>query len=312
MNILITGLHGFVGSNLINAFKDQHLIYGIDVISPEVNGVVKTYSWIDIEHQKLPVVDVIIHLAGLAHDTKNKSKAQDYFDINTGLTKKIYDYFLSSTAGKFIFFSSVKAVADTVIGDVLKEDVVPVPKGPYGESKMAAEQYILSNLPSQSAQSVYIIRPCMIHGPGNKGNLNLLYHVVNKSVPWPLGAFENHRSFTSVDNLSYVIEALISKDVPSGIYNMCDDEVLSTNELIELICRVTHRRCRIWNLPPSLIKCFAQVGSILHLPLNNDRLRKLTEDYLVSNEKIKKALGINKMPVSAISGFEKTIESFKK
>lgn len=312
MNILITGLHGFVGSNLMNALKDQHLIYGIDVISPEVNGVVKTYSWIDIEHQNLPVVDVIIHLAGLAHDTKNKSKAQDYFDINTGLTKKIYDYFLSSTAGKFIFFSSVKAVADTIIGDALTEDVVPVPKGPYGESKMAAEQYILSNLPVQPDKSVYIIRPCMIHGPGNKGNLNLLYHVVNKSVPWPLGAFENHRSFTSVDNLSYVIEALISKDVPSGIYNMCDDEVLSTNELIELICRVTHRRCRIWNLPPSLIKCFAQVGSILHLPLNNDRLRKLTEDYLVSNEKIKKALGINKMPVSAISGFEKTIESFKK
>ncbi|MDD2613212.1 MAG: NAD-dependent epimerase/dehydratase family protein [Bacteroidales bacterium] len=312
MNILITGLHGFVGSNLMNALKDQHLIYGIDVISPEVNGVVKTYSWIDIEHQNLPVVDVIIHLAGLAHDTKNKSKAQDYFDINTGLTKKIYDYFLSSTAGKFIFFSSVKAAADRVIGDVLTEEVVPVLKGPYGESKMAAERYILSNLPAQPAQSVYIIRPCMIHGPGNKGNLNLLYHVVNKSVPWPLGAFENHRSFTSVDNLSYVIEALISKDVPSGIYNMCDDEVLSTNELIELICRVTHRRCRIWNLPPSLIKCFAQVGSILHLPLNNDRLRKLTEDYLVSNEKIKKALGINKMPVSAISGFEKTIESFKK
>ena len=312
MNILITGIHGFVGFNLINALMDQHLIYGVDVVFPKVKGVVKTYSWIDIENKNLPVVDVIIHLAGLAHDTKNKSNVQEYFDINTGLTKKIYDYFLSSTAGKFIFFSSVKAVADTVIGDVLTEDVVPAPKGPYGESKMAAEKYILSNLPAQPDKSVYIIRPCMIHGPGNKGNLNLLYHVVNKSVPWPLGAFENHRSFTSVDNLSYVIEALISKDVPSGIYNMCDDEVLSTNELIELICRVTHGRCRIWNLSPGFIKCFAKVGSVLHFPLNNERLRKLTQNYLVSNEKIKKALGINKMPVSARAGFEKTIESFKK
>ncbi|MFA7042811.1 MAG: NAD-dependent epimerase/dehydratase family protein [Bacteroidales bacterium] len=312
MNILITGINGFVGSNLVKTLSERHILYGLDIADLRKEGVSRTCFWNEMKENSLPTVEIIIHLAGLAHDTKNKSKSQDYFDINTGLTKKIYDYFLSSTAGKFIFFSSVKAVADTVIGDVLTEDVVPAPKGPYGESKMAAEKYILSNLPAQPDKSVYIIRPCMIHGPGNKGNLNLLYHVVNKSVPWPLGAFENHRSFTSVDNLSYVIEALISKDVPSGIYNMCDDEVLSTNELIELICRVTHRRCRIWNLPPSLIKCFAQVGSILHLPLNNDRLRKLTEDYLVSNEKIKKALGINKMPVSAISGFEKTIESFKK
>ena len=50
-------------------------------------------------------------------------------------------------------------------------------------------------------KKVYILRPCMIHGPGNKGNLNLLYGVVSKGMPWPLGAFENRRSFTSIGNL---------------------------------------------------------------------------------------------------------------
>ena len=96
--------------------------------------------------QTLPKFDVIIHLAGKAHDTKKQSAAQSYFDINTGLTQKIYDWFLTSEAKKFIFFSSVKAAADFVVGDKLTEEVIPTPNGPYGESKIAAENYILEQL----------------------------------------------------------------------------------------------------------------------------------------------------------------------
>ena len=91
-------------------------------------------------------------------------------------------------------------------------------------------------------KQVYIMRPCMIHGPGNKGNLNLLYGVVKKGIPWPLGAFENRRSFTSVGNLCYVIDGLLTKSVPSGIYHMGDDEALSTNELIAVIYEQWERR----------------------------------------------------------------------
>lgn len=142
MKILITGIHGFVGSNLVNALKGKHILYGLDIVAPEKDGVVKTYSWDDLGKRNIPEVDAIIHLAGKAHDTKNQSKAQVYFDINTGLTQKIYDYFLGSFAKKFVFFSSVKAAADQVEGDILTEEVVPSPKGPYGESKIKAEEYI--------------------------------------------------------------------------------------------------------------------------------------------------------------------------
>ena len=91
MNILITGIHGFVGSNLIMALCEHHTLYGLDIISPEKKGVVRTFLWEDIETtsfpmQRLPHFDAIIHLAGKAHDTKNQSAAQVYFDINTGLT----------------------------------------------------------------------------------------------------------------------------------------------------------------------------------------------------------------------------------
>lgn len=310
MNILITGIHGFVGFNLVMSLKQEHTIYGLDIVSPEKEGIEKTYSWDDLSKGIVPAVDAIIHLAGKAHDTKNKSQADVYFKINTGLTQTIFDYFLHSDIKKFIFFSSVKAAADFVPGDILTEDVEPNPVGPYGESKIKAEEYILSkDVPSE--KSVYILRPCMIHGPGNKGNLNLLYNVVSKGIPWPLGAFENKRSFTSIGNLCYVVNGLLTQNVSSGIYHMGDDEVLSSNELIVVMCQAMGKKARIWRINKGLMSFCARIGGVLHLPLNPDRLNKLTENYVVSNEKIKKALGIERMPVRASEGLLTTIHSFQ-
>ena len=309
MKILITGVHGFVGSNLVYALSKEHTIYGLDIISPTKEGVRFTFSWDYLDREgAIPEVDAIIHLAGKAHDTKNKTVSDVYFKVNTGLTQKIYDYFLKSNAKKFIFFSTAKAAADKVEG-VLTEDVVPAPVGPYGESKIAAEKYIQEHLVDE--KQVYILRPCMIHGPGNKGNLNLLYNVVKKGIPWPLGAFENRRTFTSIGNLCFVVDGLLTKNVPTGIYNMGDDEALSTNELIEEICKSLGKKAHIWKLPKGLMNGFAKIGGALHLPLDSERLRKLTENYIASNEKIKNALGVEKMPVDAREGLKVTLESFK-
>lgn len=309
MKVLITGVHGFVGSNLVAYLASHNEIYGLDIISPNKEGIVKTYSWDDLSAGRVPDVDAIIHLAGKAHDTKNQTVADVYFKVNKDLTIKIFDYFFAhDSIKKFVFFSTAKAAADKVDG-VLTEDVVPSPVGPYGESKIAAEDYILHHLPEN--KDVYIFRPCMIHGPGNKGNLNLLYNVVKKGIPWPLGAFENRRTFTSIENICFAVNGVLTKDVPSGIYNMGDDEALSTNELIEEICKSLGKKAHIWKLPKGLMNGVAKVGGWLHLPLNPERLRKLTESYISSNAKIKKALGVEKMPVDARLGLKVTLESFK-
>lgn len=309
MKILITGVHGFVGSNLVKYLAPANEIYGLDIIAPEKEGVIKTYSWDDLDAGLVPAVDAIVHLAGKAHDTKNQAAAEVYFKVNTGLTQKMFDYFLAhSDIRKFVFFSTAKAAADKVDG-VLTEEVVPAPVGPYGESKIAAEKYILEHMPSD--KQVYIFRPCMIHGPGNKGNLNLLYNVVRKGIPWPLGAFENRRTFTSVENICFAVSGVLTKDVLSGIYNMGDDEALSTNELIGEICASLGKKAHICRLPKGLMNGVAKVGGWLHLPLNPERLRKLTENYISSNAKIKKALGVERMPVDAREGLKYTLESFK-
>lgn len=274
----MTGSHGFVGANLIEALSGEYEII----------------RWNAREDKAMPDVDVVIHLAGLAHDTKHTTEAEAYFKVNTVLTQQIYNRFLESSAKKFIFFSSIKAQD----GDTA-----------YAKSKKAAEEIIMNNeeLRMKNGQSTYILRPCMIHGKGNKGNLNLLVKWVKKGLPWPLAAFENRRSFASMGNVTYVVSELLKKDVESGVYNICDDEAVSTNELIELICECMGKKAHLWRIPQGLMKGIAKMGDALHLPLNSERLGKLTENYVVDNQKIKQVLGIGKMPLNAKDGLQQTL-----
>lgn len=314
--LLISGINGFIGSNFSKAFLADFQIVGLDLDPGQLIPV--TYkSWYELH--SIDKVDCIIHLAGKAHAKKSTKDAQEYFDINLGLTQKIFEYFLQSSAEKFIFFSSVKAVADSV-EDVLQEDVTPYPLTPYGQSKLAAETYILDTLKiweqtqrelgNACYKKVFILRPSMIHGPGNKGNLNLLFQIVKKNIPWPLAAFSNQRSMLSIDNLTFIIRQLIERnDIQPGIYQVADDEFISTNEIIELMAAARRKNPSFWFIPKSIVKAMARLGDFLHLPLNSERLVKLTESYRVSNQKIKNALQIEQLPVRAKEGLQRTFQS---
>ena len=298
MKIIITGATGFVGKNLT-----QYLTTKSNTVIP--------LSIRNGDYQLDNTADAIIHLVGKAHDTKNTSDDNEYYRVNTDLTIALFDKFLQSDIKDFIFFSSVKAAADSVEG-TLTEDSKANPQTAYGKSKLKAETYLLSKqLPSN--KRLIIIRPCMIHGEGNKGNLNLLYQVVKYSVPWILAAYENRRSFISIDNLNYVIyEILNHPEIPSGIYNIADDKPMSTNALITLIAKSINKKPRLLKIPKFAINQMAKIGDKAHLPLNTERLQKLTESYVVSNQKIKQSLGIDTLPFTVEQGLTKTIKSFDK
>lgn len=290
MKILMTGSHGFVGTNLIGALLSEHEVIRWDVKSNE----------------DLPDCEVVIHLAGKAHDVtlrqaqgpNRNRKEEEYYEVNTELTKKIFDAFLQSKAKKFIFFSSIKAKDNDT---------------PYAKSKKAAEDYIVSTTSTSSvaasttAKSVYILRPCMIHGKGVKGNLPLLFKFVKKGWPWPLAAFENQRSYASMGNVSFVVKELLERNIESGIYNLCDDEPVSTNDLIRTMSESFGHETKMMKIPKGIIRIGAKIGNYLHLPLNTERLGKLTEDYIVDNSEIKRVLGICTMPIQTKEGLEATI-----
>lgn len=291
MKVLVTGMSGFVGKELQRFLKPEFELQAY-------------------KRGTVPVMDcdAVIHLAGKAHDTGRRVNHYEYDQANTQLTVKLFDAFLQSGAGTFIFMSSVKAAADRVEG-ILTEETEPNPETPYGKSKLAAEKYLLSqSLPVN--KRLYILRPCMIHGPGNKGNLNLLFKLVSKGIPWPLGAFENLRSFCSSANLAFVIrELLANPSIPSGIYQVADDEPVSTNALISLIAEVKGKPERIWNINRDLLSGLAKLGNILRLPLNEERFKKLTGNYIVSNTKIKRAMG-KELPLKSLDGLRQTLLSF--
>jgi nucleoside-diphosphate-sugar epimerase len=305
MKALITGANGFVGKNLIPYLNQA----GLFTIAASRISEYTVESFFDPVLIDELAINSIVHLAGKAHDIKGVSDPEEYYRINTDLTKKIFDAFLMSSAESFIFMSSVKAVADTA-DSPLDESAFVNPITPYGDSKRKAEEYLLSKkIPT--GKRVFILRPCMIHGPGNKGNLNLLYKFVKHGIPYPLAKFDNQRSFLSVENLCFVITKIIQqRNITDGIYHMADNESLSTKELIRIIANEIGQKPKFWHLPVGFVKFVARVGNLFKLPLNSSSLDKLTENYIVDNKKIRLALK-QELPVSAVEGLRKTIASFE-
>ncbi len=301
--ILLTGSNGFVGKNL---YSKLIIKYNITSVTRNVNSV-NQINWNGLSNLKKSF-KVYIHLAGKAHDLKNTSNDEEYYYANTELTKKLFDHFLSNKSSIFIYISSVKAAADKVEG-VLTEEIKENPKTVYGKSKLLAEEYLLSKkLPEN--KKLYILRPCMIYGEGNKGNLNLLFKLVNYRLPYPLGEFENKRSFLSVDNLCFIIEKLIEKKPISGVYNVADDVAISTLELIKIIGKGLDKKPIVLKIPKTIIYRLGNLGSLLRLKFNNSTIEKLSDNYVVSNEKILKKLNV-KMPINIKEGLLKTIKTFK-
>jgi nucleoside-diphosphate-sugar epimerase len=292
VKIFITGSNGFVGKNVISYFFNKHIF-----------NQYKRDDKICIND------DAVLHLAGIAHDVKTVIDYSEYYNVNTEFTKKIYDAFLNSNAKVFIFLSSVKAAADEVVG-ILTEENSANPKTHYGKSKLLAENYILSKRVPQGKR-VYILRPCMIHGPENKGNLNLLYQLVSKGFPWPLGAFNNERSFCSIENLMFVIGELIEReDINSGIYNVADDDTISTNDLISIIAKSLNRKSLILNVPIQVVRLVVRLLDHFHIINASEKLNKLTESYVVSNQKLSKMIG-KPFPIDARDGLLTTFQFFK-
>ena len=288
MKILITGACGFVGTNLCRYLAAKgHTCLALDIPKARRDDVPYSefHTWDELDGIAFSKIDAVVHLAGKAHDLKKVSDPQSYFDINVGLTERIFNV-CNGKVPRFIYFSSSKAAdADT----------------PYGKSKLAAEQFLDGR--------AIVLRPAMIHGPGNKGNLNLLWGIARRGFPWPLAAFENKRSFTSIGNICAVVEALCERG-ENGIYPMADDEMLSTNRLIELMAETCGRKARLWRLPKGFMRFAAKMGDVLHLPLNTERLGKLTENSFVDNAALKKLLGWSQMPIRAEDGMRETLKSF--
>lgn len=293
--VIISGSNSFIGQNLLSTISNSN---GISLRSPD---------W----QETLLSAKVIINLVGKAHDHNGTATKNDFYYANVELAKEVYKGFIASDAKLLIHISSIAAIEEFEALTPLTETCEHCPISWYGESKLEAEDWLLSaSLPKN--KKLIILRPPMVHGLGDKGNLGLLYKLITKGIPYPLASFDNKRSFISIDNFCYFIEQIIAKQdqMESGIYHIADDESVSTGDIIKIIKKITGRRVIDLSLPKWLVKGIAKIGDKLSIPLNTKRLKKMTSTLLVSNQKIKTALGITQLPLTAEAGLEKTIRSF--
>lgn len=256
---------------------------------------------------------VFINCIGKAHDHKGTASDADYFAANLDVVKELYQQFVASNAELFIHISSIAAVEETERSEIITENSDCQPVSHYGVSKRAGEKFLLDQI-VPNGKKIIILRPTMIHGERDKGNLKMLYALIAKGIPYPLGSYNNSRTFASIDNVIYIINQIIRKNdiVPSGIYNICDDASLSTRKIIEIIGRVRGIKPLILSVPKKMINLLGKIGDSMSLPINSKRLEKMTSNLVVSNAKIKQALGIDRLPISAEDGMEKSIQSFSK
>ncbi|WP_312716646.1 NAD-dependent epimerase/dehydratase family protein [Sphingobacterium multivorum] len=294
------GSSGFIGKHLFTYLKD----HSIDLEARSARGD----SWHRLNDK---VALVYINLVGKAHDHQGLATEMDYYYVNVELTKKIFLEFVHSKAELFIHVSSLAAVEEFESIQPLNETDECRPQSFYGKSKRAAELWLLKQqLPAN--KKLIILRPPMVHGKGDKGNLGLLYKLISKGIPYPLSAFDNKRSFICIDNFMFFVYQITEhyKRLESGIYHIADDQSIATSEIVSIIKNVLGKNVLNISLPKVLILAIAKIGDFIPIPLNSKRLKKMTANLTVDSSKIKQQLGVVELPYTAKDGLHKTISDF--
>ena len=298
--ILITGASGFVGKHLTKQLASDHTLYAISR-NPIYDIFELTYDW-DTYQQTICDYDVIIHLAGLAHDTHENSQEQEYFQVNEQLTNNLVQWInQAEKPTKLIYLSSVKVYQEA---DTIDEKTPKNPNSIYGKSKLAAENVIINQLSNR--HSYHILEPAMIYGEGNKGNLPKIYNALTRGLPYPFSSWQNQRSILYIDNLIFIINQCIEYSLDSDFYVISDDDSISTIEMLDELFETNKNAFIRWSLPHFMTRFIIQIASFSGVGI----LDKLLGSLVVDNRKIKNALKITALPIDVRKGLNITGQSF--
>ena len=272
--VLATGTTGFIGSNLLNSLHQQ----GWQITTVVRNNLVQHPSRLirtikigEIDgstdwDQTLEGIDTVIHLAARAHiinDTIPNPEAE-FIRVNTEGTANLVKYSIAAGVKHFILISSIGAMG-TFRQQILTENSLCQPDTPYGNSKLQAEQALI-NLAKDSNMTWTILRPTLVYGAGNPGNMERLMKLIKLGLPLPFGSIKNRRSFLYVDNLVDAIVTCINHpNAANQIFLVSDNQDVSTPQLIRLIAQQMELSCKLVPVSPSLLKLLGYAGDVAQL-----------------------------------------------
>lgn len=242
-------------------------------------------------------VDVIVHLAGKAHDMSLQDE-QVYMNINYTLTRQLADHAISAGVKHFIYISSVKVYGEGS-DEALTESSPCHPEDPYGKSKLRAEEY-LQTLQSDNF-TISIVRPPVVYGPGVKGNIIRLLAAVDKGSILPLGNTGNRRTMVFLDNLIELIHRVIDNRA-AGIFVAGDRQPLSTDGLVRIIGDKLGKKTKLVSIPGFMRRLMNIVKPGLY--------KRLFGSFVIDNTNTNRRLNFTP-PYSTEEGVQQMVDWYK-
>lgn len=287
MKVLVTGSNGFIGRHLSSAIKTTHIVIGqirntgvdflptADLIEMDISG---ESDW----DECLRGVDVIVHLAAVAH---NKSNDGDYIsEVNVDGTIRLALLAADSGVKRFIFISSI-GVFGPQLSAPFSELSPCNPCSPYAESKFKAEQ-ALQEISEQTDLEVVIIRPPLVYGVKAPGNFQRLVRLVQLAPLLPFGLCDNKRSVISIDNLVDFISVCIDHpDAKNDVFCVSDGVDVSIKRFTNEIAKGLGKRMPQFPIPNIIFKMFGAVTG------KQDQIYQLIGDLLIDSRKAQNVLG---------------------
>ncbi|MFW2387361.1 MAG: NAD-dependent epimerase/dehydratase family protein [Polyangiales bacterium] len=310
MRVLVTGATGFIGGHLVPALEAAGHDLTLALRDPEsasrlptaggarphrtvvVGEIDERTDWTDAVNG----AEAVVHLAARAHVLDDGATDEESFmRVNARGTARLADQSVRVGVRRFLLLSSIGAVTASSAAPVTI-DTPCAPETPYGRSKLAAEQAVSERL-AGTQTSYTILRPTLVYGPSNPGNMERLVKLVARGLPLPLGSIENRRSFTFVKNLVELITTALSHPhAENATFLVADGTDLSTPELIRRIAAVTGSATRVLPFPVGLLRALANGAGSLSgmtgrsLPLDAAALSRLESSLYVDIEPLRATL----------------------
>ena len=298
--VLVTGSNGFIGQYLCG-FLAEKPIYIRTVSRQHLLNVKSQHHFaVDLTSTDYPPelcegIDTIFHLAGKAHAlSESHQDSVEYRNINTEATRKLLEAAQQAGVKRFIYFSSVKAVGDS-LRQPMDELAIDAPDTPYGQSKLAAEQLVLHG---GYVPHPVVIRPCMVYGNSDKGNLPQMINAIRRGFFPALPELNNRRSMVHVDDLVRAAWLAAENIKAAGqIYIVSDEQAYSTRQIYDFIRLALGKPPTKAAIPLFILQSLAKIGDVMgglagrRFLFDSDRLSKLSDSAWYSSAKISNQLG---------------------